>query len=42
MLPTLEREKGFEPSLSVWKTDMLSVKHHSRVGPVGFEPTSDG
>ena len=37
----LEREKGFEPSPSVWKTDVLTVKHYSRtvVTLAGLEPT---
>lgn len=26
----LERDKGFEPSPSAWKADMLAVKHQSR------------
>ena len=27
---TVERDRGFEPPPSVWKTDMLAVKHQSR------------
>lgn len=25
-----KRDKGFEPSPSVWKTDMLAIEHQSR------------
>ena len=28
---TLERDRGFEPPPSVWKTYMLAVKHQSRI-----------
>ncbi len=27
----LERDKGFEPSHSAWKADMLAIKHQSRI-----------
>ena len=30
-IPILERAKGFEPSQPVWRTGMLTVKHHARV-----------
>ena len=30
-IPILERAKGFEPSRPVWKTGMLTIKHHTRV-----------
>ena len=30
----MEQDKGFEPSPSVWKTDMLAVEHQSCILPV--------